>query len=146
MDRIATLTAGGTTMTTRYDRRRFLASAAAMGAVLAWPSAQARARQWPQQWKERRDLYAEGVASGDPAPDSVILWTRRQTNEPLFVEVARDEDFVTIVSHAEVTPRAENDWTVRVLAAGLAPSTTYWYRFSDASGAGSRIGRTRTPP
>jgi alkaline phosphatase D len=146
MDRIATLKAGGTTMTTRYDRRRFLASAAAMGAVLAWPSAQARPRRWPQKWNERRDLYAEGVASGDPAPDSVILWTRRQTDGPLFVEVARDEGFFSIVSHAQVTPRAENDWTVRVLAAGLTPSTTYWYRFSDASGAGSRIGRTRTAP
>jgi hypothetical protein len=129
-------------MTTRYDRRRFLASAAALGAVLAWPSAEAR----PRQWHERRDLYAEGVASGDPAPDSVILWTRRQTSGPLFLEVARDEGFVTIVSHAEVTPREENDWTVRVLAAGLAPSTTYWYRFSDAQGQGSRIGRTRTAP
>jgi alkaline phosphatase D len=129
-------------MTTRYDRRRFLASAAAMGAVLAWPGAQAR----PRKWHERRDLYPEGVASGDPAPDSVILWTRRQTSAPLFVEVARDEGFVTIVSTAEVMPREENDWTVRVLAAGLAPATTYWYRFSDSSGQGSRIGRTRTAP
>ena len=129
-------------MTTRYGRRRFLASAAAMGAVLAWPRAQAR----PRKWTERRDLYAEGVASGDPAPDSVILWTRRQTSGPLFLEVARDEQFVTIVSTAEVTPRAQNDWTVRVLAAGLEPATTYWYRFSDASGQGSRIGRTRTAP
>ena len=41
-------------MTTRYDRRRFLGYAAAMGAVLAWPGAQAR----PRQWHERRDLYA----------------------------------------------------------------------------------------
>jgi alkaline phosphatase D len=113
-----------------------------MGAVLAWPSAQAR----PRAWHERRDLYAEGVASGDPALDSVILWTRRRTSEPLFVEVARDENFVTIVSTAQVTPREDNDWTVRVLAAGLEPSTTYWYRFSDAQGFGSRIGRTRTAP
>jgi alkaline phosphatase D len=47
---------------------------------------------------------------------------------------------------ATVTPKAENDWTVRVLAAGLKPATTYWYRFSDAKGYGSRIGRTRTAP
>ena len=62
-------------MTTRYDRRRFLATAAAMGAVLAWPSAQARTAR--HAWTERRDLHPEGVASGDPAPDSVVLWTRR---------------------------------------------------------------------
>ena len=41
---------------------------------------------------------------------------------------------------------AEADWTCRVLAAGLKPATIYWYRFTDESGAGSRIGRTITAP
>ncbi|MEP6822286.1 MAG: phosphodiesterase, partial [Chthoniobacterales bacterium] len=57
------------------DRRDFIASALAFGAtaVLAGPAAFAsRAR-----WSERRDLFPEGVASGDPEPESVILWTRR---------------------------------------------------------------------
>lgn len=42
-------------MATRYDRRRFLATAAATGAVLAWPSAQARIAR--RAWMERPDLY-----------------------------------------------------------------------------------------
>jgi alkaline phosphatase D len=56
------------------DRRSFLQAAAAMGASLAWAGPARAARTL---WEERRDLYPEGVASGDPAPDSVILWTRR---------------------------------------------------------------------
>src|SRR5262249_31993356 len=54
-------------------RRDFMAGAAAMGATLAWGAPPRPSRLRVQ---ERRDLFAEGVASGDPAPDSVILWTR----------------------------------------------------------------------
>ena len=56
------------------SRRRFLQTAAAMGAVAAF------AREGfasASKWVERRDLYPEGVASGDPTSDGVILWTRR---------------------------------------------------------------------
>src|ERR1700759_1846314 len=126
-------------MMQRTDRRSFLKTAAAMGAVLAWPSAEARPSK--HKWTERRDLYPHGVASGDPAADSVILWTRREAKGALTVEVSEDEAFTHVVSTAAVTPSPDNDWTVRVLAAGLKPATTYWYRFSDAKGQGSRIGR-----
>ena len=57
------------------SRRRFLELAAALGA-----SAVFRARAPTLSavgWRERRDLYPEGVASGDPSTDSVLLWTRR---------------------------------------------------------------------
>jgi alkaline phosphatase D len=127
------------------SRRDVLRNAAAMGAVLAWPS-RGRPRPSRRKWIERRDLYPHGVASGDPDSRSAVLWTRRQTKTPLTVEVAEDEGFARVVSTASVAPRAENDWTVRVLAAGLKPRTTYWYRFTDAAGNGSRIGRTRTAP
>jgi len=55
-------------------RRKFAQAAAAAGAVLAFGKGSAAA----PAWRERRDLYLQGVASGDPAPDSVLLWTRRQ--------------------------------------------------------------------
>src|SRR6476660_437579 len=58
----------------RVTRREFLQLAAAMGASLAWGGS---ARASTTAWHERRDLYPEGVASGDPDPSSVILWTRR---------------------------------------------------------------------
>lgn len=136
-------------MKAQMDRRRFLASAAAMGAALAWPLGGARPST--VRWTERRDLFPEGVASGDPGPDSVVLWTRRPAAKGavaprLTAEVAEDEQFTRVVATARVTPQEENDWTVRVLAAGLQPATVYWYRFSDAHGLGSRIGRTVTAP
>ena len=56
------------------SRRDFIQTAAAMGAALAWSGPAHSSRI---NWREQRGLYPEGVASGDPDPDSVILWTRR---------------------------------------------------------------------
>jgi len=130
------------------NRRAFLASAAALGvsACVVRPIA------GPSRftWSERRDLYPEGVASGDPLPDSVILWTRRPFAEgaraELSVEVAADRGFERIVATSRATILAESDWTCRVLVGGLQPRTVYWYRFIDDAGNGSRIGRTITAP
>jgi alkaline phosphatase D len=130
------------------DRREFMAAAAAIGASLAWSSG--RAQPSRVKWTERRDLYPEGVASGDPAHDSVMLWTRRpyegRDRAVLTVEVAEDKAFQRVVTATTITILAEADWTVRVLAAGLSPARTYWYRFTDGEGNGSRIGRTITAP
>ena len=133
---------------TTLDRRRFLAAAAAIGASTAW----SRARAAPSRltYAERRDLFPEGVASGDPQADSVILWTRRPptdgTPARLTVEVAEDEAFRRVVATAPAPSSAEVGWTTRVLVGGLKPSREYWYRFIDADGAGSRVGRTLTAP
>jgi alkaline phosphatase D len=130
-----------------FSRRSFLQAAAAMGASLAWAGP---ARASRTKWRERRDLYPQGVASGDPAPDSVILWTRRPFDkgerELLTVEVAEDEAFRRVVARAPAAVSAAADWTCRVLVAGLKPARTHWYRFTDADGNGSRIGRTITAP
>jgi alkaline phosphatase D len=131
------------------NRRQAIQAAAAMGASLAWPSLFARGAS--SRWSERRDLYPQGVASGDPHPDSVLLWTRRPPSEKgpakrLAVEIASDPQFRRIVARANAPLSAANDWTWRVLAAGLEPSTVYWYRFTDEHGFGSRVGRTITAP
>ena len=128
------------------SRRQFIHVAAAMGASLAWGGA---ARASRTNWREARDFYPEGVASGDPDPTSVILWTRRPFDggrQLLTVEVAEDEAFRRVVAHAPTPVSAASDWTTRVLVGALKPSRTYWYRFTDAQGNGSRIGRTRTAP
>src|SRR5215217_7063223 len=123
-----------------FSRRVFLQADAAMGASLAWAGP---ARASRTKWQERRDLYSEGVASGDPAPDSVILWTRRPFDkgerELLTVEVAEDEAFRHVVARAPAAVSAAADWTCRVLVGGLRPARTYWYRFTDEEGNGSRI-------
>src|SRR5262249_57014981 len=75
-------------------RREFVQLAAAIGASLAWGGS---ARASTIGWHERRDLYPEGVASGDPDPSGVILWTRRPFESGgrrvLTVEVAEDDAF-----------------------------------------------------
>ena len=135
-------------MEASLNRREFMAAAAAIGASLAWSGGSAQPSR--VKWTERRDLYPEGVASGDPAHDSVMLWTRRsyesRTSARLLVEVAEDPAFARVVSATPVTILAQADWTARVLAAGLKPGRTYWYRFTDNEGNGSRIGRTITAP
>ena len=131
------------------SRRKFIELAASFGASLAFRSGYAHASN--TQWREQRDFYPQGVASGDPHPDSVILWTRRppsKTSEAkkLIVEVADDPGFRRVVATAKATLSSEADWTTRVLAAGLQPRHVYYYRFTDEHGFGSRVGRTITAP
>src|SRR5579864_1979312 len=130
-------------------RRAFLRMAAAIGATAAWSSAFATKSRIA--WQERRDLFPEGVASGDPDSNSVLLWTRRppagQNISPkLNLEVAEDEMFTRVVATATAPISAASDWTSRVLVGGLKPSHVYWYRFADSTGFGSRVGRTITAP
>jgi alkaline phosphatase D len=134
---------------TSMTRRAFLELAAALGATAAW----GRLTALPSRitWQERRDFFPEGVASGDPASDSVLLWTRRPPNngqavEKLNVEVAEDESFTRVVATAKAPISEASDWTCRVLASGLKPARVYWYRFTDAQSKGSRVGRTITAP
>ena len=95
-------------------------------------------------------VFRHGVASGDPLSDRVILWTRvtpaAATGEVTVAwQVARDPKFGQIVSRGEARTDAARDFTVKIDAKGLAPGTTYYYRF-DALGGQSAIGRTRTLP
>jgi alkaline phosphatase D len=126
------------------------AQAAALGVALAFGRSCAHPAG-SANVVERRDLYPQGVASGDPAPDSVILWTRRAPDEGaaahrLMVEVASDDAFARVVARGDVEVSAATDWTCRFLAAGLRPSREYWYRFIDEAGNASRVGRTLTAP
>lgn len=106
--------------------------------------------------------FLHGVASGDPLPTSVILWTR-VTPTPEATpgsglgpavdvgwEIARDEDFRVVERAGTVTATAATDHTVHVDPFHLEPATTYFYRFTALSGevAGevSAVGRTRTHP
>jgi alkaline phosphatase D len=131
------------------SRRRFVASALALGASFA--ACQVRPRATNIISRERRDLYPEGVASGDPEPDSVLLWTRRPFSDGrrsarLRVEVAEDSEFSRVVASVATPVSLASDWTCRVLVGGLSPGRVYWYRFTDEEGFGSRVGRTLTAP
>lgn len=107
-------------------------------------------------------VFQHGVASGDPLPDSVLLWTRA-TSHPndipgagagtvvkLHCEVATDDSFGDVVLSGEAVADPANDNTVKLDATGLQADTWYSYRFTVAEGeyAGqvSPTGRTRTTP
>ena len=130
-------------------RRQFIASAAALGATAVW-AAQGPAPS-SSSWREDRDAFPQGVASGDPDTHSVLLWTRRpyagrSSPAALKVEVAEDAAFSRVIARSMTQVGLESDWTCRVLIGGLRPAREYFYRFTDADGAGSRIGRTLTAP
>lgn len=93
--------------------------------------------------------FYHGVASGDPLPDRVILWTRitPEADGPVDVtwRMATDPDFQDVVQSGRVTTEAARDYTVKIDAAGLQPDRTYYYAF-EALGETSLTGRTRTAP
>jgi len=128
-------------------RRAFIVAAASWGAAAAWGWSAPRRSQ--TQWRERRQLFPQGVASGDPDDNSVLFWTRYAGSGKqarLTLEVAEDESFERVTASASVTVSPAADWTCRVLVGGLKSARIYWYRFSDPDGNGSRVGRTITAP
>ncbi|WP_372471399.1 alkaline phosphatase D family protein [Micromonospora trifolii] len=100
-----------------------------------------------------------GVASGDPAPDSVVLWTRLapsplnadgqggMANADVTVEwqVSATDRFTSLVASGSVVARYADAHSVHAIAGGLAADSDYYYRFR-AQGQISPVGRTRTAP
>src|SRR5262245_8724398 len=82
-----------------------------------------------------RYRFPQGVASGDPQPDGVVLWTRVDSNEPtdqpidVRVQISPTPDFVNIVLDETMAAGAVNDYTLRLVVQGLEPDTIYFYRF-----------------
>ena len=100
--------------------------------------------------------FSLGVASGEPSPDGVVLWTRLAPEpldgggmpmQPVSVEweVAADEEMKAVKRKGTTLARPELGHAVHVEVQGLEPGRWYWYRFSSGSVA-SPIGRTRTAP
>lgn len=102
----------------------------------------------PPSHAAARSYFQHGVASGDPLPNAVLIWTRvttRSTRADVQWEVARDARFRDVVQRGTFTTSASRDHTVKVDVTGLSPATWYHYRFTYA-GVASRVGRTRTAP
>ncbi|MBP0452950.1 alkaline phosphatase D family protein [Kitasatospora sp. RG8] len=144
----------------RLGRRRFLtatSAAAALAFTTNLPSAHAAdAELAPRSLKE--NPFTLGVASGDPLPDAVVLWTRLAPRplEPggglppagavrVEWEVARDERFRRTVRRGTARAYAEFDYSVHVEADGLDADRVHWYRFRVGDWT-SPVGRTRTTP
>ncbi|QDE32703.1 alkaline phosphatase D family protein [Shewanella polaris] len=93
--------------------------------------------------------FLQGVASGDPATDAVILWTRVtpdvEGDITVSWEVATDSDFSQLVTNGETVTNQSRDYTVKVDAVGLEAGQRYYYRFK-AGDTVSEMGQTRTLP
>ncbi|MFE9178965.1 alkaline phosphatase D family protein [Streptomyces sp. NPDC007126] len=142
-----------TSANSRTPSRRTVVKAAAAGAVLAAPLAAAL----PAGAADAAPAFLHGVASGDPLPDGVLLWTR-VTPVPEAIPgsgtgpdtdvswvVATDKALTNVVAKGTVTATAASDHTVKADVRGLAPATDYWFRFS-AGPTDSPVARTRTAP
>lgn len=137
----------------RLTRRRLIGQSAALSLLPALGPIANAATPKPHY---AHPLFTLGVASGDPLPHGVVIWTRLapdplngggMPNRPVRIgwEVAADENMKKIVRSGKWTARPENAHCVRREVGGLEPGRWYWYRFH-ALGFESMIGRTHTAP
>ena len=103
--------------------------------------------------------FTLGVASGDPLPDSVVLWTRLapdplaadglggMNEEQVIVkwEVAVDEQFNSIVRRGHEVATPDYAYSVHAEVYGLEPGKEYYYRFKSGNDF-SPVGKTKTAP
>lgn len=95
--------------------------------------------------------FPYGVASGDPLPDAVILWTMLAPEEAakdsiVHWQISPSPSFETVAKEAYYQTAAAHHYRVKVDAKALYPNTTYYYRFRTQNTAWSKTGRTKTAP
>lgn len=147
----------------RFDRRRFLglAGAAGAGAALAMSGFSTASSATPAaRSRFAGDPFSLGVASGDPLPSGVVLWTRVAPDPlaadgsggmagrgvvPVQWEVAEDERFAKRVAHGVERATPELGYSVHAEVDTLRPDREYFYRFRVGNEI-SATGRTRTAP
>jgi alkaline phosphatase D len=135
-------------------RRDFLADVARLAALAATVPNDWRVVLRPR-WAD--DPFQLGVASGDPTPGSVVIWTRLAPRplEPeggmsglrtaVNWEVADDEQFTRVVRRGRATAAPELGYSIHIDVDGLAADRWYFYRFTSRD-ATSPTGRLRTTP
>ena len=139
------------------DRRRFLSLGTAGVAIAAggrWSPAAAAASSAD---RGRESLFGLGVASGEPAVDGFVLWTRLVRDVlapdggmgvapvPVHWQVGSDERCGRVVARGTFIATLDDAHSVHAVVAGLRPGRPYWYRFRAGNGV-SAIGRARTLP
>lgn len=136
-----------------FTRRRILSTGGAIAALGATAApAILRAQSWFRDYP-----FTLGVASGDPAPDGFVIWTKLapqpfephggmpMSTLPVSWEIASDDGFKTIVAKGEAPARPELGHSVHVEVSGLEADRPYWYRFKVGSDR-SLTGRAKTLP
>src|SRR4051812_21103046 len=79
-------------------------------------------------------VFPQGIASGDPRSQSVVLWTRVEprngAKEDVYFELSEDEQFRRVVASGYIEAAETSDHTCRIKVTKLKPGTHYFYRFS----------------
>jgi alkaline phosphatase D len=144
---------------TTLSRRTFILGGVATAAGIALPARLLFRPGAAQAAALTAYPFTLGVASGDPAPDSVVLWTRLaptptaadgqggMPNADVVVDwqVSPNSDFTSLVASGSTTAHFAQAHSVHVVAGGLAADAEYYYRFR-AQGYISPVGHTRTAP
>jgi len=135
-----------------YSRKEFISTfikGAGCFAVAASVPFQSSACNFVKQSSDVR--FPQGVASGDPTPGSVVLWTRaidskNKTTKDinLTLQVSESLSFDRLVAEKKCTASDDADFTVRVIVYDLKPDKRYYYRFVSKDEKASVMGRTRT--
>lgn len=98
--------------------------------------------------KQKQDSFPYGVASGDPRPTEVVIWTKTiadNAEKNIYWQISRDSLFKNIDNEGFETANATSDFTIKAKVERLVPSTSYYYRFS-IDESYSMNGRTKTLP
>lgn len=98
--------------------------------------------------KQSSSVFRHGIASGDPEPTSLVIWTRiNDINHTVDVDwfVATDEAFTNKLKQGKFRTDSSRDYTVKVIVNDLEPGKRYFYKF-EVNGAVSPIGQTKTLP
>lgn len=135
-----------------FISRRAALQAALLGGAAACSPRAAR-RSFDSGRAPNESFFRHGVASGDPGPDSVVIWTRFHdealSSEPdqrlVSWQVAEDMEFTRVAAEGEAMTGPAADYTVKAAPKGLKPGQTYFYRFSVGREL-SPVGRTKTLP
>ena len=139
----------------KISRRHFLQAIVVTAGTLEACSGDAD-QPTPVPPEDPSPFFPQSIASGDPRPDSIVLWTRAfDADDPtgdrrVTVEVGLDPVFTVLIARkTDVLASAAHDHNVKVKVTGLRPSTYYYYRFvyeKNGKKIASRVGRTKTAP
>lgn len=137
-------------MKRNLTRRRFVLSMLAMSGT-AFVHACTPFRGTGPAGPSGRYRFPQGLASGDPTPSSIVLWTRVEPVSgrgavDVVAQLGRDETFSSVVAEREIRIDARSDYTARLIVDDLEPATTYYYRFIADGDVSDPLGRTRTAP
>lgn len=143
----------------RISRRAFIGAGGLGAAALIFDPARLLAQPDGSPLKSPRfeeDPFSLGVASGEPLPDGVVLWTRLapdplngggmpDRNVSVRWELAADESFRKVVRRGTEVSSPDLGHSVHAEVSGLEPGREYYYRFK-AGQEVSPVGRTKTAP